>query len=85
MLEIFGLVIVSVLWGVTNPFLKQGGSGIGKVYHKNKLIEVALKLKYIIFNWRCLAPLLINQCGSLLYFIALSFTSKIFFNNYDCL
>jgi len=78
MLEILGLVLVSVFWGVTNPFLKQGGSDITKVRHNNKFIELLLKLKHILLNWHCLVPLLINQCGSVLYFIVLPFTSMIY-------
>ena len=76
MLEVLILIAVSIFWGVTNPFLKQGGSGITKVFHNNKVIELALKLKYILFNWRCLAPLLINQFGSVLYFVTLPFIGR---------
>ena len=77
MYELFPLFLVAFLWGVTNPLLKKGGTGIGSIQNKNKIIEIALKLKFIIFNWRCIVPVLINQGGSLLYFLTLSFTSKL--------
>ena len=78
MLEIFCLIVISLLWGITNPFIKRGGIGIGNISCSNKIIELILKLKFIILNWRCVVPLVINQCGSLLFIATLSFASNFY-------
>ncbi|XP_078495587.1 transmembrane protein 234 homolog isoform X2 [Ciona intestinalis] len=68
------LVLTAICWGVTNPFLKKGGSGIENIKRHSKFTELLAKLNFVIFNWKCVAPLLINQFGSVLYFLSLSST-----------
>uniref|UniRef100_A0A8D0ARV1 Transmembrane protein 234 n=1 Tax=Sander lucioperca TaxID=283035 RepID=A0A8D0ARV1_SANLU len=63
--ELLSLVLVSVLWGCTNPFLKKGTEGI-----ENLLAEV----KFLFLNIKYLVPFLLNQSGSLVYYYTLSTT-----------
>nr|XP_039254875.1 mitochondrial inner membrane protein OXA1L-like [Styela clava] len=69
--QLISLLLPSVLWGITNPLLKQGSSGIENVHSRNKLNEIFLKLVFIISHWKCFLPFLINQLGSVAYFYAL--------------
>lgn len=68
------LLVPSFFWGITNPLLKQGSSGIENIHCTNKLTEVYLKLKFIVLQWRCFLPFLVNQIGSVTYFYALKTT-----------
>ena len=70
------LVFASVLWGSTNPFLKRGGSGIENIHSSSKFAELKAKLKFVFFNWKCVAPLFLNQCGSFVYYLALHKAGK---------
>lgn len=45
------LVLVGLLWGVTNPFLKQGSSGIDKISENNLLKKLLLEIVYLVTNW----------------------------------
>lgn len=66
-------VAVGFLWGVTNPFIKRGSSGIQSTTKttNNKAIQAILELKYLVLRWQYILPFLLNQCGSLLYVYAL--------------
>jgi drug/metabolite transporter (DMT)-like permease len=57
-------VCVAVLWGATNPFL-------GKSQSTPTPRGIVGDTMALLGNWRFLAPLALNQCGSLLYNYAL--------------
>ncbi|XP_044735129.1 transmembrane protein 234 homolog [Chrysoperla carnea] len=69
--ETFILVLVAVLWGCTNPFIKSGTVGIEKIKGKTKFSQILLELKFLFTNWKYIIPFLINQSGSLAYIFAL--------------
>ncbi|XP_069751178.1 transmembrane protein 234 [Narcine bancroftii] len=68
------LLLVSLLWGVTNPFLKKGTEGIERVKAGNVVTQLFAEMKFLIFNYKYLIPFLLNQTGSLLYYFTLAST-----------
>jgi uncharacterized membrane protein len=68
--QLLYFILVAVLWGCTNPLLKRGSKGLEDVTKTtNKLLNFILQLKWLIFNYKFTIPFLVNQCGSVLYFI----------------
>ena len=65
------LVLVSLLWGATNPFIKKGGAGIESVQHENKIWKFLLEMKFLFLNWQYLVPFAINQLGAILYLMTI--------------
>ena len=61
-------LLVSLLWGATNPFLKRGSSGIEDVKHSNRMLRFLLEMKFLALNWRYMLPFTINQLGAVLYY-----------------
>ena len=69
-LKSFGsYLIVGILWGCTNPFIKRGQAAVenSSNNHSNKAWKIMRFLEL-----RILVPFLINQCGSLLFYYLLS-------------
>jgi drug/metabolite transporter (DMT)-like permease len=62
------LLLVSLLWGATNPFLKRGSIGIEDIEHKNRILKFMLEMKFLFFNWRYMLPFVMNQLGAVLYY-----------------
>ncbi|KAG5869505.1 hypothetical protein JTB14_008056 [Gonioctena quinquepunctata] len=69
--QILSLIMVGMLWGATNPFIKKKSKGINKVKAKSKFSRFFLELKYLLTNIEYLVPMALNQLGSVLYFITL--------------
>ncbi|KAM9571794.1 transmembrane protein 234 isoform 3-T3 [Salvelinus alpinus] len=65
LVEVLCLLLVAVLWGCTNPFLKRGTEGIEHVKKDNKFLQ---------FLAEYLIPFLLNQSGSLVYYFTLATT-----------
>ncbi|XP_049917197.1 transmembrane protein 234 [Epinephelus moara] len=72
--ELLSLLLVSVLWGCTNPFLKRGAEGIENVQHSNRVSQVLAEVKFLFLNLKYLVPFLLNQSGCLVYYYTLSTT-----------
>lgn len=72
--EVLCLLLVAVLWGCTNPFLKRGTEGIEHVKHGNKLLQFLSEVKFLFLNLKYLIPFLLNQSGSLVYYFTLATT-----------
>ncbi|XP_056326260.1 transmembrane protein 234 [Danio aesculapii] len=72
--EVFCLLLVAILWGGTNPFLKKGTEGIEEVQKKNKLLQFLAELKFLFLNFKYLVPFLLNQGGSLVFYFTLAST-----------
>jgi len=72
------MLMSSILWGVTNPFMRLGAK---KAYKKNrkewikkyKFTFIAPDFFLIITCWEYLLPFIINQLGSLGYYYTLKF------------
>lgn len=70
--EIFIIcLIISLIWGSTNPLIKHSTKEISKIESSSKIKKLFYELKYLLFNWKYVLLFLINQSGSLLYFILL--------------
>ncbi|GAB0099933.1 Transmembrane protein 234 homolog [Sergentomyia squamirostris] len=74
MWDAVSLVLVAFLWGATNPFIKQGSQGIQNVESSSRILKTVLEIKFIITRWQYWIPFLLNQSGSLLYFLTLQKT-----------
>ncbi|KAJ0009006.1 hypothetical protein NQD34_016421 [Periophthalmus magnuspinnatus] len=72
--ELLSLVLVSMLWGCTNPLLKRGSRGIETVAQPNRVAQVLAELKFLLLNLSYIVPFLLNQSGSLVYYYTLSTT-----------
>ncbi|XP_065152534.1 transmembrane protein 234 [Paramisgurnus dabryanus] len=72
--EVVCLLLVAILWGGTNPFLKKGTEGIEQVQRGNKLLQFIAEVKFLIFNLKYLVPFLLNQSGSLVFYFTLAST-----------
>ncbi|XP_012720009.2 transmembrane protein 234 [Fundulus heteroclitus] len=72
--EVLSLVLVSLLWGCTNPFLKKGCEGLENVTASNRVSQLLAEIKFLLLNLKYLVPFLLNQSGSLVYFYTLSTT-----------
>ena len=59
------IVLAAVFWGVTNPFLKNGGVGM------EEESSVVGKFIRLLKNWKFLIPFGLNQFGSLLYYYSM--------------
>uniref|UniRef100_A0A3Q4I548 Transmembrane protein 234 n=1 Tax=Neolamprologus brichardi TaxID=32507 RepID=A0A3Q4I548_NEOBR len=76
--ELLSLLLVSVLWGCTNPFLKRGTEGIENVTKTNKVAQLLAELRFLFLNIKYLVPFLLNQSGSVVYYYTLSTTELSF-------
>uniref|UniRef100_A0A3B3BVL9 Transmembrane protein 234 n=1 Tax=Oryzias melastigma TaxID=30732 RepID=A0A3B3BVL9_ORYME len=50
--ELVSLVVVSVLWGCTNPFLKRGTEGLEKVTQPNRVSQILAEIKFLFMNFK---------------------------------
>uniref|UniRef100_A0A7N8YCF0 Transmembrane protein 234 n=1 Tax=Mastacembelus armatus TaxID=205130 RepID=A0A7N8YCF0_9TELE len=64
--ELLSLLLVSVLWGCTNPLLKRGTEGIENVTRTSRVSQLLAEM-YLV-------PFLLNQSGSLVFYYTLSTT-----------
>ncbi|XP_077588132.1 transmembrane protein 234 [Stigmatopora nigra] len=74
LVEVLSLLLVSVLWGCTNPFLKRGTEGIEHVNKMGKVAQFIAEVKFLFCNLKYLIPFVLNQSGSLVYYYTLSTT-----------
>ncbi|XP_062325254.1 transmembrane protein 234 isoform X1 [Osmerus eperlanus] len=74
LVEVMCLVLVAVLWGCTNPFLKRGTEGIEHVKESSKLLQFMAEIKFLFLNVKYLIPFLLNQMGSVVYYFTLATT-----------
>ncbi|KOX76284.1 hypothetical protein WN51_11615 [Melipona quadrifasciata] len=66
------LTVVAFLWGVTNPFIKKGAKGLENVKSSSKFGQFFKELAFLVTNLKYIVPFIINQSGSVLYFLTLS-------------
>ncbi|XP_041069383.1 transmembrane protein 234 isoform X2 [Carcharodon carcharias] len=72
--EVCCLLLVALLWGGTNPFLKRGTEGIEKVRSRNFVIQLFAEMKFLFLNYKYLVPFVLNQSGSVIYYFTLAST-----------
>lgn len=49
--EVCCLLVVAVLWGATNPFLKKGTEGIERVKKGNIILQFLAEVKFLFLNF----------------------------------
>uniref|UniRef100_A0A4W6F4E8 Transmembrane protein 234 n=1 Tax=Lates calcarifer TaxID=8187 RepID=A0A4W6F4E8_LATCA len=76
--ELLSLLLVSVLWGCTNPLLKRGTEGIEEVSETSRVSQLLAEVKFLFSNIKYLVPFLLNQSGSVVYYYTLSTTELSF-------
>ncbi|XP_075051313.1 transmembrane protein 234 isoform X2 [Mixophyes fleayi] len=72
--ELLSLLLVSLLWGVTNPFLRRGAEGVESVREERKVRRLLCEARFLISNYRYIIPFLLNQSGSLVFYLTLAST-----------
>jgi len=72
LVDCFWLIVVAAVWGATNPLLKRGGQGITAVKQRNAVLQFIAELCFLFLNWRYMLPFLLNQSGSVIYYLTLA-------------
>lgn len=65
--ELLSLLLVSVLWGFTNPLLKRGTQGIEKVTKTNKVSQLLSELKFLFLNFKVKVEVLLASIYYLIF------------------
>ena len=66
-------LLVALLWGCTDPLLKRGSEGINSVVSSDsKILKVILQFKWLVLNYQFTLPFIINQAGSVLYYVLIA-------------
>ncbi|KAM9369658.1 transmembrane protein 234 [Phaethornis superciliosus] len=68
------LVLVAVLWGGTGPFLRAGAAGLEELQCPGRLQQLRAEIRFLGLNYKYIVPLLLNQGGSLLFYLTLAST-----------
>ncbi|KXN65742.1 hypothetical protein CONCODRAFT_20589, partial [Conidiobolus coronatus NRRL 28638] len=64
--QTLSFLIVGALWGLTNPFIKQGTQPLN-----NTNSSFITKCITLVTNWKFIVPLALNLCGSSVYYFML--------------
>eukprot|EP00106_Octopus_bimaculoides_P005214 XP_014772656.1 PREDICTED: transmembrane protein 234-like [Octopus bimaculoides] len=72
LISVFWLVLVSVIWGCTNPILKKTSAGIENIKEQNTILQLKSELLFLVFRLKYVTAFLINQCGSILFYLTLA-------------
>ena len=62
---------VALVWGITNPLLKRGSVGVEKIKRIGRLQQLLAELIFLALRWQYVVPFLINQTGSVLYYVTI--------------
>lgn len=71
--QTLGVVLVALLWGGTNPFLRAGSEvnrptlGGSEAQGGNEKTSIVSWFASLWVRWQFLLPFALNQCGSVLY------------------
>ena len=67
--DLLSMVLVGAFWGCTNPLLRKGVVEVASINASDSFLFASLKR---FLNFRVWVPYLMNQCGSILFYILLS-------------
>ena len=65
-------LFVSFVWGSTNPLLKRGCTGLDTIATTSRLKTAFLQLKWLLLTPSFTLPFLLNQTGSILYYLVVA-------------
>uniref|UniRef100_A0A8C3UK80 Transmembrane protein 234 n=3 Tax=Catharus TaxID=9184 RepID=A0A8C3UK80_CATUS len=68
------LAVVAALWGGSGPFLRAGAAGMEQLRGRGRLGQLLAELRFLSLNPKYLVPFLLNQAGSLLFYLTLAST-----------
>lgn len=63
--------LVALCWGFTNPFIKNGSKGLENIKRSSWLSQAAAEYWYLFTRWQYVLPLVLNLCGSVVYYYTL--------------
>ncbi|KAF8942005.1 heme binding [Haplosporangium gracile] len=63
-----GFILVALCWGFTNPFIKNGSKGLESIKRDSWIRQVAAEYWYLLTRWQYVVPLVLNLCGSVVYY-----------------
>ncbi|XP_071433078.1 transmembrane protein 234 isoform X2 [Pithys albifrons albifrons] len=72
--QALALALVPALWGGTGPFLRAGAAGLERVRAGGRLAQLRAQLLFLGCRVQYLLPFLLNQAGSLLFYLTLAST-----------
>lgn len=67
-------MLVAALWGGTQPLLKRASAGLQQVHEQTWARQLLQEMKTLFLNTEYLMPFLLNQSGSLVYYLTLAST-----------
>lgn len=70
--QVLALVLVAALWGGTQPLLKRASFGLQQVHEQTWARQLLQEMKTLFLNTEYLMPFLLNQSGSLVYYLTLA-------------
>ena len=71
--SVAGIFLVSIIWGVSNPFIKKGSEGIERVdKSSNKLLNTLYEFWFLFTRPSYVIPFAINMSGSVLFYFLLA-------------
>eukprot|EP00128_Syssomonas_multiformis_P018474 Colp12_sorted_trinity150504_noHs@34210 len=70
--HVFSFILVALVWGTTNPFLKYASEGLNDIKKDSPTSQFFAQLFYMVTTWQYAVSWLLNQSGSVLYFWTLS-------------
>ena len=76
-IQIFLLVGTSLIWGATNPLIKNKAIYIKTKRNKNIFTSLIGRILSLFLNWRIVLPIAVNQLGSILFFMCIRYTGNI--------
>lgn len=65
-MQLILVILSSLLWGITNPFIRKGASGLEKIQADNFISKTFLELRYLFTNFN------VNFTNDLNFYIFLS-------------
>ena len=74
--QFFLLIGTSLIWGVTNPLIKNKGVFI-KAERKTGIFSNLIgRILCLFLNWKIVLPIAVNQLGSILFFVCIKYTGN---------
>uniref|UniRef100_A0AC35U3V8 Integral membrane protein n=1 Tax=Rhabditophanes sp. KR3021 TaxID=114890 RepID=A0AC35U3V8_9BILA len=73
--SVFSIILVSFIWGASNPFIRQGALDTTKANRDQGRafpLHIISDVYQFFANWRFAVPFLINQSGSVLFNLLLT-------------
>jgi len=73
--QFFLLIGTSLVWGVTNPLIKNKGVFIITERKTSIFGNLFGRIFSLFLNWKIVLPIAVNQLGSILFFMCIKYTA----------